>query len=146
MEIRGVIEEDREDWKRLFRAYGVFYKTAFDDDVLHRVWAWLTDDAHSVSALVALDDGVLIGFAHYSRLLDTFTGGAQWNLDDLYVESFARGQGAATALIDGVAAHAAANGGGTIRWITAADNVTAQSVYDKLATRTSWVTYEKATN
>jgi ribosomal protein S18 acetylase RimI-like enzyme len=144
MQIRAVIEDDKDDWKRLFRAYGLFYKTSFDDDVMHRVWAWLTDDAHEVSALVAVDAGVVIGFANYRRLMDTFTGGPAWFLDDLYVESFARGQGTATKLIDAVAAHAAANGGGTLRWITAADNTTAQSVYDKVASRTTWVTYEKS--
>jgi hypothetical protein len=30
-----------------------------------------------------------------------------------------------------------------LRWITAADNVTAQKLYDRIATRTSWVTYER---
>jgi GNAT superfamily N-acetyltransferase len=143
VEIRAVLEDDKADWMRLFRAYGVFYKSSIDDDVMHRVWAWLTDGAHAVSGLVALDDGVIIGFAHYTRLSDTFTGGPEWFLDDLYVESFARGKGTATALIDGIASHAAANGGGKIRWITAADNATAQSLYDKVAKRTTWVTYEK---
>ena len=38
--------------------------------------------------------------------------------------------------------HADQNGGGTISWITADDNLTAQSVYNKLATRAKWVTYE----
>jgi ribosomal protein S18 acetylase RimI-like enzyme len=143
VEIRRVLEDDKADWMRLFRAYGMFYKSSIDDDVMHRVWAWLTDDSHSVSGLVALDDGVVIGFAHYTRLSDTFTGGPEWFLDDLYVESFARGKGTATALIDGISAHAAANGGGKIRWITASDNTTAQSLYDKVAKRTTWVTYEK---
>ncbi len=143
MEIRTPRDEDQDDWGRLFRAYGVFYKKSFDDDTMHRVWAWITDDAQPLYALVAIDDGVVVGFAHYSRLLDTFSGGNEWYLDDLYVESFARGKGVATKLIDGVAAHAASNGGGTLRWITAADNHTAQSVYDKIATRTTWVTYEK---
>lgn len=146
MDIRRVLEEDKDDWKRLFKAYGVFYKTTFDDDLMHRVWAWITDDAHAVSALVAVDDGVVVGFAHYTRLMDTFTAGPEWFLDDLYVEAFARGKGIATALIAGVEKHAAANGGGKIRWITAADNSTAQSVYDKVATRTTWVTYEKRTD
>ena len=50
--------------------------------------------------------------------------------------------GARAYLLRGEAAHADANGGGTISWITAADNTTAQSVYDKLANRQTWVTYE----
>lgn len=143
MEVRAVREDDKDDWKRLFRAYGVFYKTTMAEDTMHRVWGWLTDDAHPIFGLVAVDDGVVIGFAHYSRLLDTFTGGPEWFLDDLYVESFARGKGTATALIESISSHAAANGGGKLRWITAADNATAQSLYNKVANRTTWVTYEK---
>ena len=57
----------------------------------------------------------------------------------------ARGSGAATSLIEAVAGEASENGGGTLRWITADDNLVAQSVYDKVATRTTWVTYEKET-
>ena len=144
--VRSVEAEDRSDWERLFVAYGVFYETTFDADVLSGVWGWLTDDSHEVSALVAVDgSGALVGFAHYRRLADTFTAGPGWFLDDLYVAPSARGAGAATALIDAVAEHAAANGGGTLRWITAADNHTAQRVYDRVAARATWVTYERKT-
>jgi uncharacterized pyridoxal phosphate-containing UPF0001 family protein len=45
-------------------------------------------------------------------------------------------------LLEAIAAHARAHGGGTVRWITAADNERAQRVYDRLATRATWVTYE----
>jgi len=142
--VRAVEAKDRPEWERLFVAYGVFYETVFDADVLDGVWGWLTDDTHEVSALVAVDDsGELVGFAHYRLLADTFTAGPGWNLDDLYVDPSARGLGAATALIDAVAAHAAAHGGGTLRWITAENNHTAQRVYDRVATRATWVTYER---
>ena len=144
VEVRAVAAEDRSQWERLFVAYGVFYETEFDADVLAGVWGWLTDDSHEVSALVAVDDsGQLVGFAHYRRLADTFTAGPGWFLDDLYVDPAARGAGAATALIDAVAAVAEANGGGTLRWITAENNHTAQRVYDRVATRATWVTYER---
>ncbi len=29
-----------------------------------------------------------------------------------------------------------------VRWITAADNYTAQRAYDRVASRTTWVTYD----
>jgi ribosomal protein S18 acetylase RimI-like enzyme len=144
--VRAVAAEDRSEWERLFAAYGTFYETAFDAGVFAGVWGWLTDDAHEVSALVAVgDSGELVGFAHYRRLWDTFTAGTGWFLDDLYVDPAARGAGAATALIDGVAQRAAAGGGGTLRWITAADNHTAQRLYDRIADRATWVTYERKT-
>jgi GNAT superfamily N-acetyltransferase len=145
MIVRGIEERDHASWRALFIDYGVFYKTAFDDTVLDGVWTWLVDPAHEVQAIVAVQDDAIVGFAHYRRLFDTFTAAPAWFLDDLYVTPEARGIGAATSLIEAVAAEANAKGGGTLRWITADDNLTAQSVYDKVATRATWVTYEKET-
>jgi len=153
IDVRDIHEDDRDAWRRLFTEYGVFYDTAFTDTVLDGVWAWLMSAESDLCAVVAVDPstssgqaaGAVIGFAHYRNLPDTFTAGNEWYLDDLYVEPGHRGSGAGTALIDAVAERAASDGGGKLRWITAADNVTAQSVYDKVATRTSWVTYEKLT-
>jgi GNAT superfamily N-acetyltransferase len=144
-QVRDIREGDHDDWRRLFREYGVFYQTDFGEAVLDGVWAWLMDAESDVCAVVAVDDGRAYGFAHYRELPDTFTAAPAWFLDDLYVEPGHRGSGAGAALIDAVAERAASDGGGTLRWITAADNATAQSVYDKLATKTSWVTYERET-
>ena len=143
--VRSIEHDDHDAWKRLFTAYGVFYETDFPPQVLDGVWAWLMDAAHPVSALVAELDGVLVGFAHLRRLEDTFTAGPSWFLDDLYVVPERRGAGIAGALIDACDATAHAAGGGTLRWITASDNTTAQRLYDRVATRTTWVTYEKET-
>jgi GNAT superfamily N-acetyltransferase len=145
IQIRPVELNDRERWEELFVAYGVFYETEFSSDVVAGVWNWLMDDAHEVKAFVAVVHGEIVGFAHYRSLADTFTAAPSWNLDDLFVSPDARGSGGATALIEGVAAKARERGGGTLRWITAADNETAQRVYAKLANRADWVTYELET-
>ncbi len=142
-EIRPIAPGDRAAWQELFRAYGLFYETEFGDDVFDGVWGWLSDPAHVVSALVADDNGELVGLAHIRRMNDTFTAGPGWFLDDLYVDPGRRGQGIARDLIEAVARDAAAAGGGTLRWITAADNTGAQQLYDRMATRTSWVVYER---
>ena len=144
-DVRDIHEGDRDSWHRLFTEYGMFYKTEFSDSVRDGVWAWLMDAEADVCAVVAVDAGEVVGFAHYRQLPDTFTAGPEWYLDDLYVRPESRGSGAATALIDAVSERAASDGGGTLRWITAADNSVAQGVYDKIATRTTWVTYEKQT-
>ncbi len=147
--IRPIAPRDHDDWARLFAAYGVFYETSFPQQVLDGVWQWLMDAEHEVSALVAELDGPaghrLVGFAHLRRLHDTFTAGPAWFLDDLYVVHEHRGAGVARALIEACDATAHAAGGGTLRWITASDNTTAQRLYDKVATRTTWVTYERET-
>ncbi len=100
---------------------------------------WLMEPAHEVKAVVAEADGAIAGFAHYRRLSDTFTAMPAYFLDDLYTDQDARGQGVASALIRAVRERA---GGAEVRWITAAGNTTAQRVYDRVATRTTWVTYE----
>jgi ribosomal protein S18 acetylase RimI-like enzyme len=141
--IRPIAAADERAWRELFRAYGVFYETDFPDKVLDEVWAWLLDPAHEVKGLVADDAGEVVGFAHIRKLHDTFTAGTAWFLDDLYVSPDRRGQGVARALIERGYEDGAANGGGTFRWITAADNEAAQLLYDRIATRAGWVVYEK---
>ena len=139
MLIRDAAADDRAAWERLFLAYGSFYETEFASGVVDGVWSWLMEPTHQVKAVVAEDAGTVVGFAHYRRLADTFTAMPAYFLDDLYTDPDARGRGVATALIRGVRDRA---GGAQVRWITAADNATAQRVYDRMATRASWVTYE----
>lgn len=141
--VRPIDPADETAWRRLFTDYGVFYHESFPDSVLDGVWAWLCTPGHAVRALVATDDaGAVIGFAHVREQYDTFTAGTNLYLEDLYVDPAARGTGAATALIEAIRAEAYSRGLGPTRWITASDNLTAQRVYDRLATRTTWVTYE----
>ena len=143
--IRAIAAADRAAWQRLFTAYGVFYETQFTDDVIAAVWKLLLESGSGVDALVAEQEGTVVGFAHYRSHPDTFTGGRDWFLDDLYVDPDARGAGHATALIEHVADLARSTGPArTLRWITAADNERAQRVYDRIATKTTWVTYEKS--
>lgn len=143
--VRPIEAGDAARWRELFTAYGVFYETAFSDEVLDGVWAWLMDAHHPLRCLVAVRGNRVVGFAHVREQPDTFTASPGWYLDDLYTEPEARGSGAGTALITAIEQHARAHGGGTVRWITALDNEPAQRVYDRLATRTTWITYEKET-
>ena len=140
--VRALAAADAADWRRLFVAYGVFYQTDFSDDMLDAVWAQLLAEGSGIDALIAEEADRIVGFAHYRSHPDTFSSGRDWFLDDLYVDPDARGNGAATALIAHLTELARATGPGTLRWITAADNHRAQRVYDRVATKTSWVTYE----
>lgn len=140
--VRPVAAHDEAAWRRLFRDYGAFYESSFDDAHLDHLWALLLDPAGRVDALVAEQDGVVVGMAHYRSHPDTFSTGDDWYLDDLFTAPEARGMGVGTALIDHLTVLARATGPGTFRWMTAADNDTAQRVYDKVAKKTTWVTYE----
>lgn len=142
MVVREATTEDYPAWRELFLAYGVFYETAFTDDIVDGVWAWILDPSHPLTCWVALEADVVVGFAHVRQQPDTFRAGPSWFLDDLFTTPAARGRGAGRALISHATQFAAEHGGGELRWITAADNEVAQGLYDTLATKTSWVMYE----
>ncbi len=139
--VRPLAESDAARWRELFTAYGVFYETEFTDEVLDRVWTLLVTEGSRIDGLVAERDGQVVGIAHYRSHPDTFSGGLDWYLDDLFVDPAVRGTGAGRALIEAIAEMSAGTGG-SLRWITADTNETAQALYDKVATRTRWVTYE----
>lgn len=142
MDIRQPQAADFANWVKLYAGYAAFYGVAQTDEMRARVWSWLRDPGHPVRGLVAEEDGKLIGLAHFrpfSRPLSASTGGF---LDDLFVDPAARGSGAAAALIAGVKAEGQAQGWTVIRWITAEDNYRARTLYDRVADRTKWVTYD----
>ncbi len=140
--IRPAVESDRPDWDRLYAGYAAFYRVTQTPEMRDRVWGWIHDPGHGTEALVAESAGGLVGLAHFrpfARPLSATTGGF---LDDLFVDPGSRGTGAGAALIAGVEAAGRARGWSVIRWITASDNVTAQALYDRVAKRTPWVTYD----
>ncbi|MGB3278501.1 MAG: GNAT family N-acetyltransferase [Pseudorhodobacter sp.] len=141
--IRPPKPDDREAWDRLYQGYAAFYKTNQTPAMRDTVWAWLHDSATAVHGLVAEDaSGTLLGLAHFrpfARPLSASTGGF---LDDLFVAPEARGQHVADALIHAIRDHGIKHGWTIIRWITAENNDRARAVYDRLAEKTKWATYD----
>ncbi len=142
-EIRPAGDDDFFGWLPLFDAYCRFYETDLDDAKALIVWNWLRDEANPLQALLAVDEeGTPIGLAHYRSAPQTLTASVGIVLDDLFVDEAHRRTGVARALIGHVRERAAELGTGGVSWVTAADNTEAQRLYDELATRTTWVTYE----
>lgn len=142
MLIRPPAASDRPEWERLYAGYAAFYKVSQTPEMRATVWAWLQDPAHQTRGLVAEDQGRLIGLAHFrpfARPLSASTGGF---LDDLFVDPAARGSGAADALIAAIAEEGRKQGWTVIRWITAEDNYRARALYDRVAEKTKWATYD----
>ncbi len=145
--IRPVADGDFFAWLGLYEKYAAFYETALTDEKALLVWTWLTDPAHEENALVAVDDestgeNQLVGLAHYREFARPLESDRGLYLDDLFVDGDSRGKGAGRDLIAAVRAIAEARGLGVVQWITAADNETAMKLYDGVAARTPWVTYE----
>ena len=142
MEIRAVRASDKAEWAALYAGYAAFYKVEQTEAMRETLWGWLMDSAHGTEGLVAEIDGALVGLAHfrpYARPLSASVGGF---LDDLCVGPAARGSGAAEALITALRDLGRARGWTVIRWITAEDNYRARGLYDRIADRTKWVTYD----
>ncbi|WP_332839704.1 GNAT family N-acetyltransferase [Brevibacterium yomogidense] len=96
------------------------------------------------SARVVQSGGGIVAIGHYRRFARPSTGSVGIWLDDLFTDPAARGRGAARALVARLTDIAGAEGRSVVRWITKDDNVRAQAVYDQVATRTDWVTYDAA--
>ncbi|WP_139417078.1 GNAT family N-acetyltransferase [Agromyces laixinhei] len=142
-EIRPTGDDDFFGWLPLFEAYCRFYETELDDAKALIVWNWIRDESEPLQAALAVDDeGQPVGFAHFRAVPSSLTATRGMFLDDLYVDESARGSGIGRSLIEYVHERAAEIGQGGVSWITADDNAPAQRVYDQLARRTSWVTYE----
>jgi ribosomal protein S18 acetylase RimI-like enzyme len=143
--VRPITDRDFFPWHELYEGYGEFYNTPLTDHKAVLIWSWLIDHSNELEALVAVDDdndGKLLGLAHFRKFARPLAGGIGLYIDDLYVSPTHRENGIGTALINEVKAIAAARKAGIVRWITAEDNTDAQRLYDSVAERTSWVTYD----
>jgi GNAT superfamily N-acetyltransferase len=141
--IRPVEPGDRAGWDHLYAGYAAFYKVEQTAAMRDKVWSWLMTDVTEVYGLVAVDEtGKLIGITHFRPYLRPLSASIGGFLDDLFVDPDARGSGAAALLIDAVKAEGLKRGWTVIRWITAEDNYRARALYDRVAERTKWVTYD----
>jgi GNAT superfamily N-acetyltransferase len=137
--VRPVAERDRERWAELYRGYAAFYEVPPPD--LDRLWQRITVDPE-LECFVAELDGEVVGLTHvraFARPLEGDWGGF---LDDLFVDPDRRGTGAGEALLEHLRRLARERGWGVVTWITGADNHVARRLYDRLAERQEWVTYD----
>jgi GNAT superfamily N-acetyltransferase len=141
--VRPIEPADHEVWAPLFAAYREFYELEDEPEVVERVWGWIQDPAHETNALVAVVEGEVVGFAHHRHYARPAEGGCGLFLDDLFTLQRLRGKGVGRALIDRLAEMAREQGCSKVRWVTAADNTVAQRLYDDLAERTDWLTYDR---
>jgi ribosomal protein S18 acetylase RimI-like enzyme len=135
------IKEYRADWDRLYAGYAVFYKVEQTAEMRDRVWNWIGEGR--INCLMALDgEGRPVGIAHIREFLRPLSATVAGYLDDLFVDPNLRGSGAVDDLFAAAKALGRERGWSVIRWITREDNYRARAVYDRLATRTNWVTYD----
>jgi GNAT superfamily N-acetyltransferase len=141
--VRPLGDKDFFAWLGLFEGYSAFYESELTDQIALQVWSWIIDANNDLVGAVAVnEDGDFVGFAHYRKVPRTLSGDLALFLDDLFVSEEARGKGVATQLMDFAKAYARDHKLAQVQLVTAADNATAQVLYDQVGTRTNWVTYE----
>jgi|SRR5690554_5894335 len=158
-------QHHRAAWDHLYQGYARFYRVEQTPAMRDRVWGWIHDPGHEVECLLAVDDqgtveepggnahgavvdrrggtnARVVGLAHFRQFARPLAATSGGYLDDLFVEAGSRGSGAATLLLTALGDEARLRGWSVIRWITAEDNYRARGLYDKVARRTPWVTYD----
>jgi GNAT superfamily N-acetyltransferase len=133
---------DRAAWEVLARGYKRFYRTTVPDEGYEEIWRRVLSglDVHGIGARL---DGTLVGIAHYLFHPTVWLADACY-LQDLFVDEAARGQGAASALIERVAEVALSQGASRLYWTTQQDNARARSLYDKVARFHGFIRYDYA--
>ncbi len=134
---------DRSQWESIYSQYAVFYEVPMTPEILDTVWSWIIDPQNKFYALVAKNNkGDILGLMHCREMASPLRGTTVGFLDDLFVLSNVRGTGVVDTLFEFLNNFAASKGWPLVRWLTANDNYRARGVYDKLASRTQWLTYQ----
>jgi GNAT superfamily N-acetyltransferase len=145
--VRSVARGDFDQWLPLWDGYNAFYgragPTALPPDITAMTWARFFDAYEPVHALVAEDEGRLIGLTHYLFHRSTTAIEPTCYLQDLFTDESVRGQGVGRALINGVYERAEHAGCGRVYWQTHETNATAMRLYDKVAERSGFLVYRR---
>ena len=145
--IRPVTRADYDQWLPLWDGYNAFYQrvgpTAVPIEVTNMTWQRFFDGYEPMHALVAEDDGRLVGLVHYIFHRNTTMLGPVCYLQDLFTDPSQRGKGVGRALIEGVCGQARLAGSPRVYWHTHETNTTAMALYDKVAQHSGFVVYRK---
>ena len=143
--IRAARRDDYAQWKPLWDGYNAFYgregPTALDPEVTRVAWERFHDEREPVHALVAEENGRLLGLAHYLFHRSTIAVPLVCYLQDLFTAPHARGKGVGRALIEAVYEKAREAGAARVYWQTHESNATARRLYDAIAERSGFIVY-----
>jgi len=146
--IRPVVRADFPRWLPLWDGYNKFYgrfgDTALPLAITQMTWERFFDAYEPVHALVAEEDGQLLGLVHYLYHRTTTSIAPTCYLQDLFTEESARGKGIGRKLIHAVYEKARLAGAGRVYWLTHETNATARKLYDQMADNSGFIVYRKS--
>ena len=143
MIVRMACEADFERWLPLWKGYQQFYKADISEKTTAVTWARFLDVTEPMHCAVAEVDKKIVGLVHYIQHRSCWTVGDYVYLQDLFVDTSARGQGAGRALIEFVYAKAKESGASRVWWLTHETNTDAMLLYDRIAAKSGFVQYRK---
>jgi GNAT superfamily N-acetyltransferase len=141
--VRSVAPADFLQWSPLWEGYNSFYERVVPAEVTSMTWSRFFDAYEPVHAMVAEQQGQLLGLVHYLFHRNTAMIGPTCYLQDLFTNEAARGRGVGRALIEAVYERAKAAGSPRVYWMTHETNLTAMKLYDKVAERSGFVQYRR---
>ena len=145
--IRFVTSADFPQWLPLWQGYNAFYgrsgATALPDHITQTTWTRFFDAYEPVHAMVAEQDGRLVGLVHYLFHRSTISIAPFCYLQDLFTDQTTRGKGVGRALINAVYEQAKLAGLPRVYWLTHETNSTAMKLYDQVAEHSGFVVYRK---
>ena len=130
MIIRRAKKKDIDKLSVLFDKYRIFYKQRSDIDNARSFLKKRMKRMESV-IFVAEEREELIGFTQLFPIFSSVSMKRTWLLNDLYVNEKARGMGTASKMLDAAKEFGAETNSKWLILQTAADNFTAQKVYEK---------------
>jgi len=142
--IRPLVEDDRAQWTALWTDYLTFYKTNLPENIYDSTFARLLgDDPQDFSALVAEQNGVLIGLTHFLFHRHGWKIENVCYLQDLFVAPSVRGTGCGRKLIEAVYDVADQNNAPNVYWLTQDDNAAGRRLYDRVGALTNFIKYQR---
>ena len=143
--VRPVRSEDLDAWQRLWDGYNAFYgrhgETALPARITATTWQRFLDPEEAVYALVAVQQGHIVGLAHYLYHRSTTRIELTCYMQDLFTDESARGRGVGRALIEGVYGMSKAVGIERVYWQTHETNVAGRALYERLARHRGFIVY-----
>jgi GNAT superfamily N-acetyltransferase len=143
--VRALKNADYLAWKPLWDGYNAFYgrkgETALPDEITQTTWQRFLDPNEPVFALVAEQDGQIVGLAHYLFHRSTIFVQPTCYLQDLFTVPYERGRGIGRSLIEAVYERAKAAGAKRVYWHPQESNTAGRTLYDKVAQHFGFIVY-----
>lgn len=142
--IRPVTAADRAAWGVLWKAYLEFYEASVEIEVYESTFArLLSDDVAEMGCFLAVKGDTPVGLVHYIFHRHCWKIEDVCYLQDLYADPAVRGSGVGRALIEAVYVKADECGVQSVYWMTQDFNATARVLYDRIATLTPFIKYQR---